>query len=158
MHVQIKIRIRFSKRCVLYLKFIFTQQYQLKLFKLYLALQILPPFLIWMPLRTWRMYLLAYSNHYFYWHTFCYLACQEPDAPENGNVMVTRMGLRDYAIYTCNTNFTIRGPSMRQCGTNGEYWNGSDPTCGVYETFCFLSFKWTIFTYSVFEEENKNSN
>ena len=60
-----------------------------------------------------------------------FTACKEPTTPENGTVVISTVGLRDLATYSCDINFTLNGSSVRQCGSNGEYWDGSDPVCGM---------------------------
>ena len=71
-------------------------------------------------------------------HTFLITAsqaagCPQLNAPKNGQVTITPDSGSliipgSFAMYTCNTNYQIRGSSVRQCQSSGT-WNGTMPTC-----------------------------
>ena len=57
------------------------------------------------------------------------VSCGQPDIPSNSSVDTsagTRFG--DVARYSCDTGYTVSGPTERTCQANRE-WSGSVPTC-----------------------------
>ena len=62
---------------------------------------------------------------------FNYSVCNSPPPPENG--YISSQDGNTTAIYTCKSGFTIDGPSVRTCQSDGTGWTETDPICGNYE-------------------------
>ena len=59
--------------------------------------------------------------------------CGDLLAPINGSVTLNGTVEGSIANYTCNEGFSLDGPVVRMCGSNGM-WSGSTPQCeGEFE-------------------------
>ena len=54
--------------------------------------------------------------------------CPTLQNPTNGNVEMTNNTVGSIATYSCQTNYTLIGPSERNC-TAEVGWSGEDPLC-----------------------------
>ena len=59
---------------------------------------------------------------------FLISVCNPPQAPVNGDLRIPDEYFT--AVYTCQTGYTINGPSLRTCQSDGSGWSGDDPICG----------------------------
>lgn len=48
----------------------------------------------------------------------------------NGEIVVGNITVGSSAVFTCNTGFTLTGPSSRVCLSDGS-WSGSNPICNI---------------------------
>ena len=60
--------------------------------------------------------------------SFAATDCGNLANPQNGAVLVTGTTLGSTATYTCEENFSLLGPSIRVCGSDGV-WSGRAPIC-----------------------------
>lgn len=58
--------------------------------------------------------------------------CEEPTIPSNGAMTSTG----SIAVFACDAGYTISGSSATTCGTNGEGWLSTSPTCGKFLQEC----------------------
>ena len=56
------------------------------------------------------------------------LLCPFPDSPENGKVKGSAVRYEDSIVYECNEGYTLVGPQVRKCGSQGT-WSGDEPYC-----------------------------
>ena len=61
--------------------------------------------------------------------------CGSLSSPSYGRVSVTTHDDGDRATYTCNSGFTVVGPSTRTCLSDGS-WSESEPICN-----CMFQYK-----------------
>lgn len=69
-----------------------------------------------------------------YWNVLCLVfppvvTCPALDNPVNGLVISDTPISGGSAVYFCNNGFTIRGPSFRTCGVDGEWTPRNPPVC-----------------------------
>ncbi|XP_053399292.1 CUB and sushi domain-containing protein 3-like [Mercenaria mercenaria] len=53
--------------------------------------------------------------------------CDLPPSVDNGAVTVSSDKLT--STYSCDVGYTLSGPDVRHCRTNGSWWDGTDPVC-----------------------------
>ncbi|KAL4229789.1 hypothetical protein ACF0H5_010180 [Mactra antiquata] len=58
--------------------------------------------------------------------------CVSPSVPTNGSVILSAN--LSMVTYSCDLGFTINGPEVRYCETDGTGWTSLDPTCTLCES------------------------
>ena len=56
--------------------------------------------------------------------------CQAPAKPLFGNLTISED--RMTASFTCELGYTLNGDANLVCMANGNGWNGTAPTCGMF--------------------------
>lgn len=72
-----------------------------------------------------QMYIL--SNIFYSLKSFFSSVCDPPASLEHGTVLISSDKLT--ASYSCDVGYSLSGPEIRQCRTNGSWWDGTSPAC-----------------------------
>ena len=78
-------------------------------------------------------------------------SCDYLSSPRYGHVSVTTRDVGGRATYTCNSGFSLVGPSTRTCLSDGN-WSGSQPICNCmlkHEQAISIKLYSQLYTYNI---------